>query len=53
MIIACRNDGIRFVIFKIERIDIPEYERERCLLEGQDFRNASEDAYIGWVVIRG
>lgn len=28
MMIACCNDGTRPVIFKIERIDIPENEEE-------------------------
>lgn len=29
MMIACCNDGTRPVIFKIERIDIPETDEER------------------------
>lgn len=28
MMIACCNDGMRPVIFKIERIDIPENDEE-------------------------
>ena len=35
------------VIFKIERIDIPETEEERAWLEKQDFHNSAEDAYTG------
>ena len=31
MMIACCNDGTRPVIFKIERIDIPETEEERSI----------------------
>lgn len=29
MVITCCNDGTRPVIFKIERIDIPESEEEK------------------------
>ena len=47
MMIACCNDGTRPVVFKIERIDIPESEEERAWLEKQDFSNSSEDAYTG------
>lgn len=47
MMIACCNDGTRPVIFKIERIDIPENEEERIWLEKQNFKNNSEDAYTG------
>lgn len=47
VMIACCNDGTRPVIFKIERIDIPETEEERVWLEKQDFTNSAEDAYIG------
>ena len=43
MMITCCNDGIRPVIFKIERIDIPERE----WLAKQNFRNTAEDAYTG------
>ena len=38
MMIACCNDGTRPVIFKIERIDIPETEEEREWLEKQNFQ---------------
>ena len=41
------NDGTRPVIFKIERIDIPETEEEREWLEKQNFKNTAEDAYTG------
>lgn len=45
--IACCNDGTRPVIFKIERIDIPETDAELAWLEAQYFSNSAEDAYIG------
>ena len=41
------NDGTRPVIFKIERIDIPESEEEKQWLEKQNFKNTVEDAYTG------
>lgn len=47
MMIACCNDGTRPVIFKVERIDIPETEEEREWLEKQNFKNTAEDAYTG------
>ncbi len=47
MMIACCNDGTRPVIFKIERIDIPENDAEREWLARQNFRNSPEDAYTG------
>lgn len=47
MMISCCNDGTRPVIFKIERIDIPENEEERVWLASQDFSNSLEDAYTG------
>jgi hypothetical protein len=47
MMIACCNDGTRPVIFKIERIDIPETPEEEELLAKQNFRNTAEDAYTG------
>ncbi|MCD7906426.1 MAG: TIGR04076 family protein [Clostridium sp.] len=47
MMIACCNDGTRPVIFKIERIDIPETEEEKIWLEKQDFSNSAENAYTG------
>lgn len=47
MMIACCNDGTRPVIFKIERIDIPESEEEKLLLEKQNFSNGKESAYTG------
>ena len=45
--IACCNDGTRPVIFKIERIDIPETDAERDWLAKQIFTNTAEDAYTG------
>jgi len=47
MMIACCNDGTRPVIFKIERIDIPESEEEKQWLEKQNFKNTADDAYTG------
>ena len=47
MMIACCNDGTRPVIFKIERIDIPENEEEKQWLKKQNFKNTAEDAYTG------
>ena len=47
MMIACCNDGTRPVIFKIERIDIPDTDEERAWLAKQDFTNRAEDAYTG------
>ncbi len=45
--IACCNDGTRPVVFKIERIDIPETEADRTWLAEQDFSNSVEDACTG------
>jgi len=50
MLIACCNDGTRPVIFKIERIDIPESEEEKQWLEKQNFKNTADDAYTGQVI---
>ncbi len=47
LMIACCNDGTRPVIYKIERIDIPENENESAWLASQNFINAPEDAYVG------
>lgn len=47
MMIACCNDGTRPVIFKIERIDIPENEEEKQWLEKQNFKNTVDTAYTG------
>ena len=47
VMIACCNDGTRPVVFKIERIDIPENDEEKAWLEKQDFSNSAEDAYTG------
>ena len=35
------------VIFKIERIDIPENKEEKQWLEKQNFKNTADDAYTG------
>ena len=48
MMIICRNDSTRPFIFKIERIDIPEYEEEKLWLEKQNFKNMADDAYTSW-----
>ena len=47
IMIACCNDGTRPVIFKIERIDIPETVEEKQWLEKQDLKNNASEAYIG------
>ena len=47
MMIACCNDGTRPVIFKIERVDVPETDEERAWLDAQDFSNSAESAYTG------
>lgn len=47
LMIACCNDGTRPVVFKIERIDVPETDAERAWLAEQDFTNSAEDAYTG------
>ena len=47
MMITCCNDGTRPVIFKIERIDIPDTPEEEEWLSKQNFRNTAEDAYTG------
>ena len=48
MMIVCCNDYTRPVVFKIERIDIPENEEEKLCLEKQNFKNMADDAYTGW-----
>lgn len=47
MMIACCNDGTRPVIFKIERIDIPENKDEEEWLASQNLTNSAEDVYTG------
>ena len=47
MMIACCNDGTRPVIFKIERIDIPETAEEAAWLQKQDYTNTADNAYTG------
>ena len=47
MMIACCNDGTRPVIFKIERIDIPENRDEEEWLSKQNFKNTADNAYTG------
>ena len=41
------NIGTYPVIFKIERIDIPETPEEEAWLAQQNFHNSAEDAYTG------
>lgn len=47
MMIACCNDGTRLIVFKIERIDIPENEGVEEWLAKHNFKNSAEDAYAG------
>ena len=47
MTIACRNDGTRPVISRIERIDIPENDEGAEWLARQDFANPVGNAYAG------
>lgn len=47
IMIACCNDGTRPVIFKIERIDLPETDEERAWLASRDFSHGKDDAYTG------
>jgi uncharacterized repeat protein (TIGR04076 family) len=47
MMITCCNDGTRPVIFKLERIDIPESKDEEEWLAKQNFKNRAEDACTG------
>ncbi len=47
MMIACCNDGTRPVIFKIERIDIPETPEVEEWLSKQNFHNGADQAYTG------
>ena len=47
IMIACCNDGTRPVIFKIERIDIPENDEEKAWLQKQNFTNTADNAYTG------
>ncbi len=46
---ACCNDGTRPVIFKIERIDVPETPEEESWLASQDFANRADEAHTGWM----
>lgn len=47
MMIACCNDGTRPVIFKLERIDIPETSEEAAWLSEQNFAHNKDNAYTG------
>ena len=45
--ITCCHDGTQPVIFKIERIDIPENDEEAEQLAKQDLSNSADDTYTG------
>lgn len=47
VMIACCNDGTRPVVFKLERIDIPETVKEEACLASQDFSVSSDNAITG------
>lgn len=47
VMIACCNDGTRPVIFKLERIDIPEDDADAAYLAEHVFSSSKEDAYTG------
>ena len=48
MMIACCNDGTRPVVFKIERIDLPDPPpEEEGWLKKQSFQNTTDNAYKG------
>ena len=44
--IACCNNGTRPVIFKVERINIPETDEEREWLAKQNFMNTAEERML-------
>ena len=43
----CCNDGTRPVIFRLERIDVPENDAEEKWRSEQKFANSADDAYTG------
>lgn len=47
VMIACCNDGTRPVVFKLERIDIPEDATDEAYLRDHDFTCTATDAYTG------
>nr|WP_295996885.1 TIGR04076 family protein [uncultured Adlercreutzia sp.] len=47
VMIACCNDGTRPVIFKLERIDIPEDASDETYLREHDFTSSKDEAYTG------
>lgn len=47
IMIACCNDGTRPVVFKIERIDVPESAEDEAYLATYDFSCSKENAYTG------
>ena len=46
IMLACCNDGTRPVIFKVERINIPETDEEREWLAKQNFMNTAEERML-------
>lgn len=47
VMIACCNDGTRPVVFKLERIDIPETPEEEAWLAKQNFIVSADQAITG------
>ena len=47
IMVACCNDGTRPVVFKLERIDVPEGPEEEAFLAAHDFSCNKNDAYTG------
>ena len=47
IMIACCNDGTRPIVFKIERIDVPESAEDEAYLATYDFSCSKENAYTG------
>lgn len=47
IMICCCSDGTRLVVFKVERIDIPETDEEKAWLETQSFKISPEMAVTG------
>lgn len=52
IMIACCNDGTRPVVFKIERIDVPENAEDEACLATYDFSCSKENAYTGQLTNR-
>ena len=47
IMVACCNDGTRPVVFKLERIDVPETPEDEAWLAAHDFSCSKDDAYTG------